>query len=40
MTITEDQRRTLDLMATRIQAGEVRLQLPQPENVRPIKAVS
>jgi hypothetical protein len=26
------------LVAKRIQAGEVRLQLPQPENVRPIKA--
>lgn len=27
-----------ELVATRIQAGEVRLQLPQPENVRPIRA--
>lgn len=29
-----------ELVAKRIQAGEVRLQLPQPENVRQIKAVS
>jgi hypothetical protein len=29
-----------ELVAKRIQAGEVRLSLPQPENVRQIKAVS